>query len=146
MPGGFRKAPIGVRSNPLRVFPYPDEVPALMKRFLQWRDEAHLGKELHPIILACHLCLYFLHIHPFPDGNGRVGRLLMQDYLVRQGYFPMVFRDVERTQYLRMINDAQECEPEEFVATTVTNQLEGMHTFQGRDFMTQQGASCNEIR
>lgn len=57
-----------------------------MKRFIQWREKAH-GKELvHPI--ACQLCAYFL---PFPDGNGSVGRLVMQDYLVRQGYSPVSF-------------------------------------------------------
>ncbi|KAM4055118.1 fic/DOC family protein [Hirsutella rhossiliensis] len=133
VPGDFRRAPITVRSNPLRVFPYPDEVPALMKRFFQWRDKAHRIKDLHPIVIACQATAYFLHIHPFPDGNGRVARLIMQDFLIRQGYFPVVFLGTERSDYLRMIKDAQDGNPEEFVAKVVCTQLEEMVTF-GREF------------
>ncbi|CAG8502911.1 3041_t:CDS:2, partial [Ambispora gerdemannii] len=33
-----------------------------------------------------------VHIHPFIDGNGRVGRSIMAYYLVRNGYPPIVFQ------------------------------------------------------
>ncbi|KAI1379960.1 fido domain-containing protein [Hypoxylon crocopeplum] len=79
-PGGYRKLPIAVRSSPLRIFPYPTEVPACTSRFFSWRDWQHRSKETHPLILACHMTAYFVHIHPFPDGNGRVSRMIMHDY------------------------------------------------------------------
>ncbi|MBE3048984.1 Fic family protein [Candidatus Bathyarchaeota archaeon] len=44
-------------------------------------DIVHKTKSLHPIIAACQLTAYFVHIHPFPDGNGRVSRMLMHDGL-----------------------------------------------------------------
>ncbi|KAK3935648.1 fic doc family [Diplogelasinospora grovesii] len=131
--GDYRQTPISVRSNPLCIFPYHPEVPALMRRFFQWRDKATYKKDLHPLILACQATIYFLHIHPFPDGNGRVSRLMMQDYMVRQGYVPVVIQGLERQDYIRMVQDAQRGEPREFVTKILTTQLEEMHTFRMRE-------------
>lgn len=127
--GDYRKAPIGVRSDPLRVFPYHLEVPACVRRFFRWRDEAHEARRLHPLILACQAVAYFVHIHPFPDGNGRVSRMLMHDYMVRQDYVPVVMQAMEREDYLRMISDALDGMPDEFVARVLTTQLEALQTF-----------------
>jgi Fic family protein len=80
--GEYRSAPVAVKSNPLRIFPYPQEVSACMHRYIEWRDRNHTDKILHPIILAIHLSTYFVHIHPFLDGNGRLCRVLMADYLI----------------------------------------------------------------
>jgi Fic family protein len=132
--GGYRQTPIGVRSNPLRIFPYHLEVPALMKRFFQWRDDKASRNEMHPLILGIQAMVYFLHIHPFPDGNGRVSRLMMQDAMIRHGYIPVTLPGIIRQDYLRMINDAQDGDPGELVARTLTTQLEAMFTFKTREF------------
>ena len=122
--GEFRSAPIAVRSNPMRIFPYPAEVPACMERFVNWRDDCHASQQLHPLILATHLFVYFCHIHPFPDGNGRVGRALMADYMVRQGYMPVVFMNMDREDYFRMVSNAQDGEPEELCRDVAHTQAE----------------------
>src|SRR5262249_27250502 len=106
--GQYRKGPISVRSSPHRIFPYHVEVPAWMRRFFQWREKTHQGRKLRPLTLACQTVEYFLHIHPFPDGNGRVSRMIMHDYMVRQGYVPVIMQALERQDYLRMISDAQD--------------------------------------
>ncbi|KAI0835108.1 hypothetical protein F5Y06DRAFT_277394 [Hypoxylon sp. FL0890] len=53
--GGYRKLPIGVRSNLLRIFPYPLEVLACVNRFFSWRDSQHRSKEIHPLTLSSHV-------------------------------------------------------------------------------------------
>lgn len=131
--GQYRSIPIGVKSNPLAVFPYHAEVPACMRRFFEWRGKAHQEKKLHPLILACQSTVYFLSIHPFPDGNGRVSRMMMHDYMVRQGYMPVVMQGLERQHYLKMIRDAADGEPDEFVNRVLTTQLEQLVTFRLRD-------------
>src|SRR2546421_9745624 len=78
------------------------------------------------LVLATQLFVYFVHIHPFLDGNGRVGRVLMADYLIRQGDLPVVFRELEREHYIKMVSDAQDGEPDdlcEAVALTPTEML-----------------------
>jgi Fic family protein len=122
--GECRSAPISVKSNLMRIFPYPQEISACMHRYVEWRDRQHTDRILHPIILATHLSTYFVHIHPFLDGNGRLGRVLMADYLIRQGYLPVVFVDLPREDYLKMISDAQDGKPDDLCATVAQTQLE----------------------
>ena len=88
-PGEFRETQnwIGVaRSTPstaIFVPPHPDDLAAALgdwERFVQ-RDGATL-----PPLLACGLLhSQFETIHPFMDGNGRVGRLLIPLYLLARG-------------------------------------------------------------
>lgn len=126
--GEFRALPISVISNPLRIFPYNQEVPACMKRLFEWRDEAHAAGNLHPLIFATKLCVYFASIHPFADGNGRASQVMMADYLIRQGFLPVVFQDLNRMDYLGMISEAQDGEPEGLCTYVVQTALDTMFT------------------
>jgi len=47
-------------------------------------------------------------IHPFIDGNGRVGRLALNLVLVRLGYPPVVIFKTQRSAYLRALQRADE--------------------------------------
>lgn len=67
--------------------PKPQEVAQEMKTLLSWY--AKNNKKLHPLILATYFHVAFETIHPFVDGNGRVGRLLMNFILHKFGY-PMI--------------------------------------------------------
>ena len=122
--GEYRLAPISVKSNSMRIFPYPQEISACMHRYIEWRDRNHTDKIFHPIILATHLSTYFLNIHPFLDGNSRLGRVLMADYLIRQGYLPVVFVDLAREDCLKMISDAQDGKPDDLGTAVTQTQLE----------------------
>ncbi|KAK6209621.1 fic/DOC family protein [Colletotrichum tabaci] len=126
-PGEYRNLPIAVRSNRLRIFPYPQEIPACVRRFFEWRDAQHCEKRLHPLVLACQMTAYFVHLHPFSDGNGRTSRMIQQDYLARQGYLPVVIQGLERKDYLRMIDNACGGEPGEFVTVVLEAQLAALH-------------------
>jgi Fic family protein len=65
--------------------------------------------ELPPIILTAQLMHRFSQIHPFTDGNGRVGRLLMNLVLIRAGYpFLTNISYKNRASYLRALQEADE--------------------------------------
>ncbi|MEG4807994.1 Fic family protein [Microcoleus sp. F8-D3] len=57
----------------------------LMPEFIQWLNSDKI-KLLHPLEYAAEAHLRFVSIHPFRDGNGRAGRLLMNLLLLRAGY------------------------------------------------------------
>jgi Fic family protein len=60
-------------------------VPEEMKRFIAWfNDTAPGGKTPHPALTRASLAhLYFVCIHPFEDGNGRIGRALAEKSLAQ---------------------------------------------------------------
>lgn len=60
------------------------DIPALMKQFFDFYNGTEL--ENLPIIKAILLHYAFETIHPFCDGNGRIGRLLMNNYLISRGF------------------------------------------------------------
>lgn len=53
----------------------------------------------------------FEQIHPFLDGNGRTGRLVMNLILVRLGYPPAIIYKAQRTAYLKALRTADNGEP-----------------------------------
>lgn len=55
-----------------------------MKDWINYYNSDKLND--HPFIKAALLHFVFEYIHPFCDGNGRAGRLLMINYLINQGY------------------------------------------------------------
>ncbi|MGY8787122.1 MAG: Fic family protein [Fidelibacterota bacterium] len=49
--------------------------------------------------------LIFEYIHPFVDGNGRIGRILNNYLLIREGYVPINIRFVDRSHYYDAFNE-----------------------------------------
>lgn len=87
IPGEFRKYPVGVGSY--RAVDYNDIAP-LMERLCVWLNssEFQINKNLpliNSIIKAIIAHLYIAWIHPFGDGNGRVGRILEFAILLNSG-------------------------------------------------------------
>lgn len=78
---------IGVSDSPIDatfVPPPPDAVPALMEDLVQYLATASHA----PLIQAALAHAQFETIHPFIDGNGRVGRSLIHTVLTRRGLTP----------------------------------------------------------
>ena len=72
--GEFRSRPVGVvdsKGNVLHFGTLPQYVPSLMEELIQWTESSPL-----PILIkSCVFHYEFEVIHPFADGNGRIGRL-----------------------------------------------------------------------
>lgn len=85
-PGKFRKE-MGAIFNQagiaVYVPPAPTQIPSLLDRLLDYIIDE---KEKFPLITAFFAHLIFEKIHPFMDGNGRVGRLLIFVVLKSKGY------------------------------------------------------------
>jgi Fic family protein len=90
-PGEFRSSPNWIGSptdtpeNATFVPPLPDEMDPLLDDL-----EAFLNEDVAlPVLVRCGLAHYqFETIHPFLDGNGRLGRLLAVFYLVQRDLLP----------------------------------------------------------
>jgi len=79
--------------------PNPVKVPALMQEVYALMNT----KGGEPIETAARIHQRFVDIHPFIDGNGRTARLLLNLYLMRNGYPPVIILRAERLKYIRTI-------------------------------------------
>ncbi|MCH7851093.1 MAG: Fic family protein [Nanoarchaeota archaeon] len=85
--------------------PNPIEVPRKMTTLLKWHSTNK--KKLHPIILASYFHTEFEKIHPFVDGNGRVGRLLM-NFILHKNDYPMInILKIRKFRYYEVLQNAQ---------------------------------------
>jgi Fic family protein len=88
LPGQLRRSPVWIgatHDNPdsaIFVPPLPDEVPDALS---DWEGFVNSPGDL-PTLIRCGLMHYqFETIHPFLDGNGRIGRLLINLMLAEEG-------------------------------------------------------------
>ncbi|MBI4449093.1 Fic family protein [Candidatus Woesearchaeota archaeon] len=93
--GTFRIVPVFIRGADVTP-PPPEIIGYEMKRLIIWYSKNK--KTIHPLILATYFHSALEAIHPFVDGNGRTGRLLLNFILHNHGY-PMV--SVPRSQRLK---------------------------------------------
>lgn len=100
--GRYRQTEVFIRGFNVDL-PQPNEVPHMMVEFVQWLQ----GIQEHVVRVAADAHYKFVTIHPFADGNGRTGRLLMNLILLIHGYPMAIIRNEERTQYLNALNTAQ---------------------------------------
>ncbi|MFH1638565.1 MAG: Fic family protein [Candidatus Woesearchaeota archaeon] len=98
----------GYRAHDIRIFGQPFKpsparyVRADMKLLLEWYKKS----KMHPLALAAFFHHKFENIHPFSDGNGRTGRILMNFILMSSGYPPLIISQRFRKEYLAALNEA----------------------------------------
>jgi Fic family protein len=69
----------------------------LLGELVEWYNK---NKDKYPpLVLAAIVHNQFENIHPFADGNGRVGRLLMNNILLRHGMMPVNIEFINRGEY-----------------------------------------------
>jgi Fic/DOC family len=123
-PGNWRRHDIHAFRRGMKPPSHP-QVPALVGDWVDDvvslpRDSARIAES----VAARHAT--FERIHPFIDGNGRVGRLLMNLLLVRLGYPPAIIQKRQRERYLDALNRADHGDPGplgEIIARAVLDNL-----------------------
>lgn len=66
--------------------PPADQVLPAMEKMVGWVNQKNEAGFIHPIVKASFVHLYFVHIHPFFDGNGRTARALFYFDLIKNEY------------------------------------------------------------
>ena len=102
--GNYRQTEVFIRGVSDVIFPQFNEVPIKMRQLIEWLEGQQI---IHPVVVAADLHFKFVTIHPFIDGNGRTGRLLMNLVLLLTGYPLAVIRAEERQEYLESLHTLQ---------------------------------------
>lgn len=104
-PGSFREHDIRPFPGGMRPPPWP-QVPAEVSDWIgEVRALSSQREGIEPGALA-NVHARFEQIHPFLDGNGRTGRLVLNLLLVRLGYPPAIIFKSDRRRYLAALQSA----------------------------------------
>jgi Fic family protein len=97
-----------IRNYSVRVGPHvaPDwhNIETLMKQLVEFMNKSNLNS----VELAARAHYIFEKIHPFGDGNGRIGRLLMNYLLWKNGYPMLVTEYKRRKSYYKALQRTEE--------------------------------------
>lgn len=114
--GKYRRDEIFVGSNQMGseiIYfsgPAPERVPGEMKKFLAWINSE---TEIEPVLRAAIAHFWFVTIHPFDDGNGRIARAITDMMLARSDGSALRFYSMtaqiqkERSDYYRNLELSQ---------------------------------------
>ena len=100
--GSYRISEVRI-ANSLTVPALSGSVRPLMKELCK----AFSQSKLHPIIRAAAFHAMFENVHPFLDGNGRCGRILLDSMLVQAGYPPIAITHEDKARYAKSLEDWQ---------------------------------------
>jgi Fic family protein len=109
-PGRYRNNPKGINTyvgdtehgGRYKAPQAHDDICMLMNAYTEWISSPEMS-EVHPFVRAILLHYYFERIHPFSDGNGRIGRLIEKAVLVHSDY--RVWARALDRYYLENIHD-----------------------------------------
>ena len=109
--GTYRSAIVSISGSQYAP-PRPETVPEQMAAFGQWLADASVPNEdsfagVAGLLAAATAHTWFVTVHPFIDGNGRVARLLMNLMLMRHGYPIAVITKEDRLRYYDALEFSQ---------------------------------------
>ena len=117
---GYRSGPVYLR-NAMHVPPPHEGVREAMPVFFEL-----LSAESSPVVRVVLGHFFFVYIHPYMDGNGRIGRFLMNAMLAAAGLPWTVIRVENRVEYMQVLDQASahgNIEPFcKFLLKTIANQ------------------------
>ena len=109
--GQWRQGGVGIYHGQrlVHMAPPPSQVPCLMANLLKWLADT----DAHPLIASCALHYELEFIHPFSDGNGRIGRLWQTLILCRwqplMAYLPVeTVVKSRQSDYYRVLGEADQ--------------------------------------
>lgn len=96
---GYRRVPVMIRGAE-HVPPTPGMLPSLMMQFVHNYEQTEYAS---PFERAAQAHIEFERIHPFADGNGRTGRVLINYEILRRDLPPVVIPVERRAEYFELI-------------------------------------------
>lgn len=128
--GRYRTVPVMV-SGSTHIPPQPYLIEKQMEDFIL-RFKQMEKEKVHPVLIAAYLHDELVRVHPFIDGNGRTSRLLMNLYLLRNGYVIITLKgsnDAKVSYYMALEKSHTEHLPEDFQKLVVEAEIAALQKY-----------------
>ena len=86
---------------------HPSKIQSNMRLLLDWLNDPEELVVVHPLEWSAKFHYRFMHIFPFVDTTGKVGRTTMNMVLIRHGFLPAIIHATERQRYYESIRQSQ---------------------------------------
>lgn len=97
VPGEYTNTDMGAGDT---IFGDHEELIARVPKLMEATQKAIEQLPVHPIEIAAQFHKHFIFLHPFWNGNGRLGRLLSNFILVKLGYPMLLIESTDREKYI----------------------------------------------
>ena len=128
--GRYRTVPVMI-SGSTHIPPQPYLIEKQMEDFIL-RFKQMEKEKVHPVLIAAYLHDELVRVHPFIDGNGRTSRLLMNLYLLRNGYVIITLKgsnDAKVSYYMALEKSHTEHLPEDFQKLVVEAEIAALQKY-----------------
>lgn len=126
--GGYRLGGMKIIGSD-KTFPHPLEVNELMNRFINHYNQLLTKPNIsYEEIAASHI--EYINIHPFPDGNGRSGRLLTNILLLVHDYPPMTILLEDKSKYFNIMETGNANELANIIEESCNKELTYINYYQ----------------
>ena len=120
--GKYRAVPVEISGSDYSP-PAPESVPAEMEEFGAWLASVSVANDNYglseAILYAAAAHTWFVSIHPFIDGNGRVARLIMNLVLMRYAFPIAIVTKEDRMRYYDALEESQASDLSPFISLVV---------------------------
>lgn len=122
-------------SGKIHSYLHPDRVQGAMDNLISETNEkvdkaSTRNIENHPLTIATDFHLRLLNeIHPFADGNGRIGRIFMNMILIKAGFPPIFIKEVNRSEYMACFESSDSSVMLNFMADRLLESLKAKLDF-----------------
>ena len=99
---GYKQFPNEILGSSVKLTS-PEKVKKEMRELIDWYGKN--PEKLHPLQMISLFHGKFEKIHPFSDGNGRVGRFIVTAMLTNENYPPLIIRKTQRESYIKALDD-----------------------------------------
>lgn len=121
---GYRTVQVFIRGSE-HIPPAPEKIPNLMTYFVY--NYNHDDEDIFTKIARYHI--EFEKIHPFEDGNGRTGRLLLNYELLKNNISPVVISKEDRVKYFEFLKNNDSTGLAEWLKKLSTEEKRRMEKF-----------------
>lgn len=119
--GVYRRVPVtimGSEHEPPQPYLVQIQMEQLLTKYVEWE------RSMHVVERSAMFHLQFENIHPFIDGNGRTGRLLLNFELMKSGYPPINIKFMDRRKYYDCFTNYHQSGEPSALVTLISTYLE----------------------